>query len=34
MAALYDDKTLLIFGGVSKAKTLNDLYSLDFETVG
>ncbi|XP_058209206.1 tip elongation aberrant protein 1 isoform X3 [Rhododendron vialii] len=33
VAALYDDKTLLIFGGVSKAKTLNDLYSLDFETM-
>lgn len=34
VAALYDDKTLLIFGGVSKSKTLNDLYSLDFKTVG
>lgn len=33
MAALYDDKTLYIFGGASKSKTLNDLYSLDFETV-
>lgn len=33
MAALYDDKILLIFGGGSKSKTLNDLYSLDFETV-
>ena len=34
VAALYDDKMLLIFGGASKSKTLNDLYSLDFETVG
>ncbi|PSS33954.1 Acyl-CoA-binding domain-containing protein [Actinidia chinensis var. chinensis] len=33
VAALYDDKMLLIFGGASKAKTLNDLYSLDFETM-
>lgn len=33
MAALYDDKVLLIFGGTSKSRTLNDLYSLDFETV-
>lgn len=33
VAALYDDKTLLIFGGVSKSKTLNDLYSLDFESM-
>ena len=33
VAALYDDKTLLIFGGTSKSRTLNDLYSLDFETV-
>lgn len=33
VATLYDDKTLLIFGGASKSKTLNDLYSLDFETV-
>lgn len=33
VAALYDDKTLFIFGGASKSKTLNDLYSLDFETV-
>lgn len=33
MAALYDDKTLFVFGGTSKSKTLNDLYSLDFETV-
>ncbi|KAL5541810.1 hypothetical protein UlMin_009520 [Ulmus minor] len=32
-AALYDDKTLFIFGGASKKKTLNDLYSLDFETM-
>ncbi|PSR92637.1 Acyl-CoA-binding domain-containing protein [Actinidia chinensis var. chinensis] len=34
VAALYDDKMLLIFGGASKSKkTLNDLYSLDFETM-
>ncbi|CAK7333091.1 unnamed protein product [Dovyalis caffra] len=33
VAALYDDKILLIFGGTSKSRTLNDLYSLDFETV-
>ncbi|XP_015892657.3 acyl-CoA-binding domain-containing protein 6 isoform X2 [Ziziphus jujuba] len=32
-AALYDDKTLYIFGGASKSRTLNDLYSLDFETM-
>lgn len=32
-AALYDDKTLFIFGGASKSKTLSDLYSLDFETM-
>ncbi|XP_075477618.1 uncharacterized protein LOC142518699 isoform X2 [Primulina tabacum] len=33
VAALYDDKILLVFGGVSKSRTLNDLYSLDFETM-
>ncbi|GKV39000.1 hypothetical protein SLEP1_g46841 [Rubroshorea leprosula] len=33
VAALYDDKTLYIFGGTAKSKTLNDLYSLDFETM-
>lgn len=33
VAALYDDKVLYIFGGSSKSKTLNDLYSLDFETM-
>ncbi|CAK9318546.1 unnamed protein product [Citrullus colocynthis] len=33
VAALYDDKTLLIFGGTSKSRTLNDLFSLDFETM-
>ncbi|KAE8076726.1 hypothetical protein FH972_015358 [Carpinus fangiana] len=33
VAALYDDKTLFVFGGASKSKTLNDLYSLDFETM-
>ncbi|KAL5996015.1 hypothetical protein ACLOJK_026088 [Asimina triloba] len=31
VAALYDDKVLLIFGGAAKSRTLNDLYSLDFE---
>ncbi|XP_043708517.1 acyl-CoA-binding domain-containing protein 6 isoform X2 [Telopea speciosissima] len=33
VAALYDDRVLLIFGGSSKSKSLNDLYSLDFETM-
>ncbi|XP_016480893.1 uncharacterized protein LOC107801977 [Nicotiana tabacum] len=33
VAALYDDKLLLIFGGSSKSRTLNDLYTLDFETM-
>lgn len=33
MASLYDGKILFIFGGASKSRTLNDLYSLDFETV-
>ncbi|KAK3136709.1 hypothetical protein QOZ80_5BG0441270 [Eleusine coracana subsp. coracana] len=33
VATLHDDKTLLVFGGHSKSKTLNDLYSLDFETM-
>lgn len=33
VATLYDDKLLLVFGGTSKSRTLNDLYSLDFETV-
>lgn len=33
VATLYDDKTLFLFGGASKSKTLNDLYSFDFETV-
>ncbi|GMJ14066.1 hypothetical protein like AT5G18590 [Hibiscus trionum] len=33
VATLYDDKTLLVFGGASKSRTLNDLYSLDFETM-
>ncbi|CAJ1941068.1 unnamed protein product [Sphenostylis stenocarpa] len=32
-AALYDDKILYIFGGSSKSRTLNDLYSLDFESM-
>ncbi|CAM0949729.1 unnamed protein product [Alopecurus aequalis] len=33
VSALYDDRILLIFGGHSKSKTLNDLFSLDFETM-
>lgn len=33
VAALYDDKLLLVFGGTSKSKSLNDLHSLDFETM-
>ncbi|CAL1413296.1 unnamed protein product [Linum trigynum] len=33
VAALCDRKTLLIFGGASKSRTLNDLYSLDFESM-
>lgn len=33
VAALYDDKLLLVFGGTSKSRTLNDLYSLDFDTM-
>ncbi|TVU49949.1 hypothetical protein EJB05_01296 [Eragrostis curvula] len=33
VATLYDDRFLLIFGGHSKSKTLNDMYSLDFETM-
>ncbi|CAN0900568.1 Acyl-CoA-binding domain-containing protein 6 [Linum grandiflorum] len=33
VAALCDDKMLLIFGGASKSRTLNDLYSLDFESM-
>ncbi|KAJ7980227.1 Acyl-CoA-binding domain-containing protein 4 [Quillaja saponaria] len=33
VAALSDDKTLFIFGGTSKSRTLNDFYSLDFETM-
>ncbi|XP_039037876.1 acyl-CoA-binding domain-containing protein 6-like [Hibiscus syriacus] len=33
VATLCDDKTLLVFGGASKSRTLNDLYSLDFETM-
>ncbi|CAJ1962232.1 unnamed protein product [Sphenostylis stenocarpa] len=32
-AALHDGKILFIFGGASKSRTLNDLYSLDFETM-
>ncbi|XP_078440500.1 galactose oxidase/kelch repeat superfamily protein isoform X2 [Wolffia australiana] len=33
VAALYDDRILFVFGGKSKSKILNDLYSLDFETM-
>ncbi|KAJ4773075.1 Galactose oxidase/kelch repeat superfamily protein [Rhynchospora pubera] len=33
VAALHEDRNLFIFGGHSKSKTLNDLYSLDFETM-
>lgn len=33
VATLYDDKTLFVFGGQAKSKILNDLYSLDFETM-
>uniref|UniRef100_A0A1D1XQR5 Acyl-CoA-binding domain-containing protein 4 n=1 Tax=Anthurium amnicola TaxID=1678845 RepID=A0A1D1XQR5_9ARAE len=32
-ATLYDDRILLVFGGQSKSRILNDLYSLDFETM-
>ncbi|CAN8300524.1 unnamed protein product [Cochlearia groenlandica] len=33
VAMLFDDKILFVFGGSGKNKTLNDLYSLDFETM-
>ncbi|KAK6930120.1 Kelch repeat type 1 [Dillenia turbinata] len=33
VAALYDDRILFIFGGTTKSRTLNDMYSLDFETM-
>ncbi|KAG1326293.1 putative acyl-CoA-binding domain-containing protein 6 [Cocos nucifera] len=33
VAALYDDRILFVFGGQSKSRILNDLYSLDFETM-
>lgn len=33
VAAIYDDRLLLVFGGASKSKYLNDLYALDFEAV-
>ncbi|KAK4759248.1 hypothetical protein SAY87_022379 [Trapa incisa] len=33
VSTLYDDKILFVFGGATKSKTLNDLYSLDFETM-
>lgn len=32
-ATMYDDRYLLVFGGASKSKPLNDLFALDFETV-
>ncbi|XP_073100663.1 uncharacterized protein [Elaeis guineensis] len=33
VAALYDDRILFVFGGQSKSRILNDLYSLDFESM-
>ncbi|KAH6769761.1 Galactose oxidase/kelch repeat superfamily protein [Perilla frutescens var. hirtella] len=33
IAALYNDKMLFVFGGAAKSRTLNDLYSLDFEAM-
>ncbi|XP_057817944.2 tip elongation aberrant protein 1 isoform X2 [Cryptomeria japonica] len=33
VAALYNDRFLLVFGGAAKSKALNDLFSLDFETM-
>lgn len=33
VATLHDDRILYIFGGTSKSRTLNDLYSFDFETM-
>ncbi|XP_077218944.1 galactose oxidase/kelch repeat superfamily protein [Tasmannia lanceolata] len=33
VSTLYDDRILLVFGGASKSRILNDLYSLDFETM-
>ncbi|WOL03325.1 acyl-CoA-binding domain-containing protein 4 [Canna indica] len=33
VASLYKDKLLFVFGGQSKSRILNDLYSLDFETM-
>ncbi|KAM7261841.1 hypothetical protein ACFE04_020918 [Oxalis oulophora] len=33
VAVLYDDKILYTFEGATKSRTLNDLYSLDFETM-
>ncbi|MCO5562376.1 hypothetical protein L7F22_016003 [Adiantum nelumboides] len=33
VAAIYDDRLLLVFSGVSKSKYLNDLYALDFEAM-
>lgn len=33
VAAIYDDRLLLVFGGSSKSKYLNDLYALDFDAM-
>ncbi|KAK9136970.1 hypothetical protein Sjap_007564 [Stephania japonica] len=33
VAAVYDDRIMYIFGGSSKSRTLNDLYSFDCETM-
>lgn len=33
VAAIYDDRLLLVFGGASKSKYLNDLHALDFEAM-
>ncbi|KAL5097202.1 hypothetical protein RYX36_001529 [Vicia faba] len=33
VTSLYNGKILFVFGGASKSRTLNDLYSLDFETM-
>ncbi|KAH7388267.1 hypothetical protein KP509_16G066900 [Ceratopteris richardii] len=33
VAAIYDERLLLVFGGQTKNKSLNDLYALDFEAM-
>lgn len=33
VATIHDDKILLVFGGQSKSRILNDLFSFDFETI-